>query len=117
MYRGVWDLIDTGGWNLRSTGAGRVRVHSLSLPACPECRLWLGRGYGSQTCILAGAAHGAKALTHGLNLTHDHMKGKADSSAGVEHRAVTVKWTLHLTKAGYGKLLITCSSKLVSMFS
>lgn len=117
MFSRVWDLIDTGDWNLRSGRPGRVRVHSLSLPAYPECRLWLGRCYDSQTCILPGAALGAKALTRGLNLTHDHLKGKAESPAGAEHRAVRVQWTLHLTKAGCSKLLITCSSKLVSMFS
>ena len=115
MFSGVRDLIDTGGWNLRSRGPGRVRVHSLSLPACPECRLWLGRCYGNQTCILPGVALGAKALTRGLNLTHDHLKGKAESPAGAEHRAVRVQCTLHLTKAGCSKLLITCSSKLVCL--
>lgn len=34
---------------------------------------------------------GPRPSQRGLNLTHDHLKGKADSPAGVGHRAVRVQ--------------------------
>lgn len=53
MFKRVWDLVDSGGWDPRAGGMGRLKVPILSPPAGPECRLRAEKESGQRVLRIA----------------------------------------------------------------